>query len=322
MKKAVVVGSGAVGLSMAIELLEAGWQVAVVGETLSPNTTSDGSGGYWRPVFLEMEESKLLGICEYSFKRMIEIMKGAKDVGMHLVSGYEFYKQDKEPEVPIWSKVVYGFRRALHDEIGTFGPPGSTHGFSYTTLILEPPRYMQWMMSRIVALGGSITQRRVSSLEEAATFMEGGASLVVNCAGLFGGRLAGDDSSVVPIRGQIIKVAPTKPTLSRFFLVDLTISDEVAYILPRDDCIVLGGTEQVRESASCTPRIACLFKGLDVFATHGSCFGRAACLLVVCQVGDWRETTDDNDSFEILRKCKAMLPGIEKSPILSQWAGG
>ena len=132
--KAVVVGCGAVGLSMALELLEAGWEVSVLGEKLSPNTTSDGSGGYWRPVFLEMDDTKLLEISEYSFKRMIEIMRDAPDVGMQLVSGYEFYKQEKEPEIPCWSHVVFGFRRATREEVGLYGPPGATHAFSYTTL--------------------------------------------------------------------------------------------------------------------------------------------------------------------------------------------
>eukprot|EP00282_Hemiselmis_andersenii_P031450 CAMPEP_0169474720 /NCGR_PEP_ID=MMETSP1042-20121227/26410_1 /TAXON_ID=464988 /ORGANISM="Hemiselmis andersenii, Strain CCMP1180" /LENGTH=78 /DNA_ID=CAMNT_0009588775 /DNA_START=173 /DNA_END=405 /DNA_ORIENTATION=- len=70
---AVVVGCGAVGLSTALELLEAGWDVHVVGEKLPPETTSDGSGGYWRPVFMEMEEGMLKQVCQYSFDRMMRL---------------------------------------------------------------------------------------------------------------------------------------------------------------------------------------------------------------------------------------------------------
>ena len=148
--------------------------------------------------------------------------------------------------------------------------------------VLEPERYLTWMMKRIVTLGGNINQMSVTSLAEAAEVVPGSVDLVANCAGIFGGRLAGDDNGVYPIRGQIARVAPTRISLSRFFLVDLTVEDEVAYILPRDDCTVLGGTEQV---------------------------------------GDWRETTDGKDTGEILRKCAAMLPGIKNSPIVSEWAG-
>ena len=71
---------------MALELLEAGWDVHVLGEKMPPDTTSDGSGGYWRPVFLEMEDTKLHTICKYSFERMMDIMK-AHDIGIRLVSG-------------------------------------------------------------------------------------------------------------------------------------------------------------------------------------------------------------------------------------------
>ncbi len=40
-----MIGAGAVGLSTAIELLECGFDVHVIAEKLSPDTTSDGSGG-------------------------------------------------------------------------------------------------------------------------------------------------------------------------------------------------------------------------------------------------------------------------------------
>ena len=43
--RALVVGAGAVGLSTAIELLENGFDVHVIAEKMSPDTTSDGSGG-------------------------------------------------------------------------------------------------------------------------------------------------------------------------------------------------------------------------------------------------------------------------------------
>lgn len=44
-RRALVIGAGAVGLSQAILLLEAGWDVHVVADKMSPHTTSDGSGG-------------------------------------------------------------------------------------------------------------------------------------------------------------------------------------------------------------------------------------------------------------------------------------
>ena len=79
------------------------------------------------------------------------------------------------------------------------------------------------MMSRISELGGTISQRRIANLSEAAgvgvacrsSQVEGKATLVVNCAGLMGGSLAGDDATVKPIRGQILRVKPTRSSLAR-----------------------------------------------------------------------------------------------------------
>ncbi len=42
-----------------------------------------------------------------------------------------------------------------------------------------------------------------------------------------------------------VQQCKTTWAVCRFFLVDLTVDNEVAYVLPRDDCCVLGGTEQV-----------------------------------------------------------------------------
>ena len=52
--KLLVIGAGVVGLSTALEALDAGFtNVTIVAEQFSPNTTSDGAGALWRPVFLQ-----------------------------------------------------------------------------------------------------------------------------------------------------------------------------------------------------------------------------------------------------------------------------
>ena len=49
--KICVVGAGVIGLSSAIQILEKypNVDLTVVAEKFSPNTTSDGSAGYWEP---------------------------------------------------------------------------------------------------------------------------------------------------------------------------------------------------------------------------------------------------------------------------------
>ena len=43
----------------------------------------------------------------------------------------------------------------------------------------------------------------------------GPPTLIVNCAGINGGMVAGDDGTVVAIRGQIVKAKPRVPSHSR-----------------------------------------------------------------------------------------------------------
>jgi D-amino-acid oxidase len=62
----------------------------------------------------------------------------------------------------------------------------------------------------------------------------------VNCCGVGARRLAGDDD-VRPVRGQVAYVRPRhKPR----FMVDEHSPNALAYVLPRPDVTVLGGTAE------------------------------------------------------------------------------
>ena len=55
--KVVVVGAGVTGLTTALKLLKAGFDVIVYSKDLSPNTTSDLSGGIiWCPGVMKLEQ--------------------------------------------------------------------------------------------------------------------------------------------------------------------------------------------------------------------------------------------------------------------------
>jgi D-amino-acid oxidase len=64
---------------------------------------------------------------------------------------------------------------------------------------------------------------------------------VVVAAGLASATLLGDDSSVYPVRGQVVRVA--NPGLTDWVLDDDN-PDGLTYVVPRDHDVVLGGTEE------------------------------------------------------------------------------
>jgi D-amino-acid oxidase len=77
--------------------------------------------------------------------------------------------------------------------------------------------------------------------------------VVVNCAGLGARELVGD-SSMKPIRGQILRVR--NPGLERFVL-DEANPEGVTYVIPRsEDCILGGTTEDGEWSTEPDPQTA------------------------------------------------------------------
>ena len=55
--KICVVGAGIIGLSSAVKIQEriVGADVTIIADAFSPNTCSDGSGGFWEPYLLPKE---------------------------------------------------------------------------------------------------------------------------------------------------------------------------------------------------------------------------------------------------------------------------
>jgi D-amino-acid oxidase len=102
--------------------------------------------------------------------------------------------------------------------------------------VIEMPTYLKYLMRRFEALGGRIEQRSWGSIDAALAE----AAIVINCAGLGARELVGD-RSMLPIRGQVVRVAQVG--LERFVLDDYGPGG-VTYIVPRSEDIILGGTAQ------------------------------------------------------------------------------
>jgi D-amino-acid oxidase len=132
---------------------------------------------------------------------------------------------------PWWMDAVPSVRRCAEDEL----PPGYRDGHAFVAPVVEMPVYLRYLLDRFARAGGEIERRAIPALENA-----GDARVVVNCAGLGARELVGD-SSMEPIRGQIVRVR--NPGLERFML-DEENPEGVTYIVPRSDDCILGGTAE------------------------------------------------------------------------------
>src|SRR5688572_20452212 len=127
-------------------------------------------------------------------------------------------------------------------------------------MVMESPFFMSWLMKRFATLGGSMEHKKVTKLSD---LLEHPFSprLIVNCSGLgsqkkknsispsslhsvwmIGAHKLVGDEQVHPVRGQVVKVHA--PWVHHFYSA-LSEGEELVYILPRSDCVVLGGTAQV-----------------------------------------------------------------------------
>ncbi|KAI6012980.1 hypothetical protein EDC04DRAFT_2579722 [Pisolithus marmoratus] len=104
-----------------------------------------------------------------------------------------------------WLGHMPGFRSVSNTEL----VPGTTQGWTFTTLTVYPPVYLNWLLGRFLANRGNIVRAHLQHISQA---MDGGISGlpqkpdgIVACVGL-GARFLGgiEDKEVYPVRGQTV----------------------------------------------------------------------------------------------------------------------
>lgn len=225
----VVVGSGISGLTTAIYLLEAGHAVQIVAAEPAMSTTSAVAAAVWFPTHVAPWE-RVSGWSEDTF-RVLTGHAAAQVPGVFMRESLGLYREP--PGEPPWVGAVGGVRNARADEL----PPGYAYGLRYAVPLAEMPRYLPWLVARVRDLGAQFTKRHLQSLDDVGH----GADVVVNCAGLGARKLVGD-TSMYPVRGQIVRVSNPGLTMS--------VRDELhpggrAYVHPRTTDCILGGTLDV-----------------------------------------------------------------------------
>lgn len=223
----LVIGSGVSGLSTGIRLIEAGHRVQIVARDLPPGTTSHIAAAVWYP-YKAYPEDLVLRWSATTYAELVRLID-APGSGVIMRAGVELFHTPM-PD-PWWRSAVADFRRAAPADL----PAGFATGFLFSSPVIEMPIYLAYLTERFASLGGRVEQRAIT-LAEAL----GQAEALVDCAGLGARELVGD-RSLVPIRGQIVRVGQVG--LDRFVFDDYG-PDGVTYIVPRANDIILGGTAQ------------------------------------------------------------------------------
>lgn len=230
---AIVVGAGVIGLSTALRLLEDGWRVTVIAKTFSPSTTSDIAAGFWFPYCAEPLDRVVAWANETLNRFRYFATFESEKTGCEVSSGYILYEHEKHPNGPFWKVFDIPQRKLTDEEL----PKGMSEGYFITSVVTRTQKHLIYLQERVKALGGTLQSETIKSIYDVV----GRADIVCNCTGLEA-RVLANDSRAFPIRGQVIYLAPNpKSPVKHFYMVEDQL-DNITYIYPRSDRIIIGGT--------------------------------------------------------------------------------
>jgi D-amino-acid oxidase len=262
-----VLGAGVSGLTTAISLLDAGCRVRVVAADPTEATTSHLAAAVWFPTHAgPPDRVAAWGRITYD---VLDAQAAAGVPGVVMRESLALYREP--PPSPSWVEAVRSVRAAEPAEL----PPGYPHGLRFVVPMVEMPKYLPWLVEQVAGKGGRLETRRVGTLTEVA---DDDTDVVVNCSGIASRHLVGD-ASVYPVRGQIVRV--TNPGLS------MSVRDEHhpagrAYVHPRSDDCILGGT---------------------------------------MDVGEWDTAVDPATTSAIIERCREIVPALRDASVIESLVG-
>lgn len=215
----LVIGAGVTGLTVGVRLAEAGYDVHLLARELPLETTSAVAAALWYPYLISPAE-RVLSWSARSLEVFRELAGDEPETGVALREGDELLAEPTAE--PGWAHLVGKFRRIA-------APPPYRDGWTFEAPVIEMPRYLGWLQSRLEKAGGTLTRMALVGLPDRA-------DLVVNCTGLGARGLAGDNA-VSPVRGQVLRVAQVG--IHRWLLDPMGLT----YVVPRSHDVIVGGTE-------------------------------------------------------------------------------
>lgn len=244
-REIAVIGCGVIGLTSALLAQRAGLKVRIYAKDRPPEVRSTFATGNWSPnsrfcslegctpeVADRWEEMARISFRTYQFllglpgdpiewRDGYSLFDGIAPPGSHIDNG--------EPEYP-----------DLESRIADLGPhatplPPGTHPFPmpivrrYTIMVFNISAYTRMLIGDFLAAGGTIETREFEKPGDIARLRE---RTVINATG-YGARALFGDESIVPVRGQIVRLIP-QPEVT----YGLMYPDRF-YMLPRRDAIIL-----------------------------------------------------------------------------------
>ena len=231
-----VAGCGVIGLSTALILQSKGFKVKIYSKDLPPDTTSNVAGALWGPVSVYEDNKvdiKFLNQFYLASKishRIFQDLIGDK-YGIWWIKNYTLGNGFHFPG----GKDLYtGY--VVHKDAKTyFGYPDVEE---ISTLMIETPVYLNALLKDFYQAGGKTEIKTLDTIQDFTILQE---KIIMNCTGLGSGRLF-SDKELSPVKGQLSILLP-QPEIDYSYVA--TSENNILYMVPRKDGIILGGTSEM-----------------------------------------------------------------------------
>ncbi|CAJ0594668.1 unnamed protein product [Cylicocyclus nassatus] len=235
MTSIAIIGEGVIGTStaLAIRRIRPDIDITVFHDRPFEDTCSAMPAGLFRFDNIDDREDARATFEWYAdlCRQIPGIVTGVKLLSGHIQSDS---KEELDRQEEAYGDIVYNFRFMSDRERNSLFPDPSKYAIHFSSFAAEGNRYVPFLKEQLVKSGVIFKQRKIASVVELA---DEGFNVVVNCAGLNAGKLAGDDSTVYPIRGVVFQVeAPWHKHFNYRGLATFTI--------PKNHSVVLGTVKE------------------------------------------------------------------------------
>lgn len=233
-------GAGVAGLTTGLKLAEQGYKVRITAAQRAQDTVSGVAAAVWFPYKAAPVEK----VNEWSrrsyqeFKKLAEI----KGSGVRFIPFTVYEKRETQPH---WLTALPPGTELRNEERTIANLPATAYTMQLP--LIETPVYLGYLQDEFKKAGGEIIYKTIHSITQLDS-----DAVTVNCLGL-GSKLLFGDKEMTAIRGQILKLEPDAEIqgFSVEFQTD-EFEDEHMYVIPRSDCIVVGGSSEP-DNISTTP---------------------------------------------------------------------
>ncbi|KAH7926242.1 nucleotide-binding domain-containing protein [Leucogyrophana mollusca] len=249
LKEIIVIGAGVVGLTTALRIQEkGGYRVTIVAETFPTDPKSIRYTSHWAGAHhvSHATDERQRKMDQETFKVLWELSAPGRDTENLFVRHQQTEYRGDDLSSADWLEFMPDFKYLPENELIV----GSRLAYSFSTITMNTPVYLNWLLARFLAQNGSIVR---GSLQHIGQVIEGGASIftdgkalrpvdaVVACVGLGARTLGGiEDKDVYPIRGQTVLL---KAPWVRFGRTMTAADGTYTYTMPRSDgTMLVGGT--------------------------------------------------------------------------------